>query len=137
MKNPAREFFLRGMAFGGFGPIILGIIYLVLENSVKDFSLSGEEVFVAIISIYILAFVQAGASVFNQMDWPIMKSILCHFSLLYATYSVCYLINSWIPFDVKVFLIFTAIFVVGYLAVWAVVLLCIKAVSKKMNSFLN
>mgnify|MGYP003304178141 CR=1 FL=1 len=29
-----KEFFLRGMMFGGFGPIILGIIYFVLSKSI-------------------------------------------------------------------------------------------------------
>ena len=58
-----KRFLQRGIAFGGFGPIILGIVFLVLSFTVSDFSLGGREVFLAIVSIYVLAFVQAGASV--------------------------------------------------------------------------
>lgn len=138
MRNPVKEFFKRGMAFGGFGPVILAIIYLILSKTVKGFTVSGTEAFSAVISTYLLAFLQAGASIFNQMEnWPIMKSLLCHFSLIYVAYAGCYLINSWIPFDINIFLIFTAIFVVVYLIIWIVVFFLVKAVSKKMNKGLN
>ena len=84
-----KEFLKRGLLFGGFGPIIAGIVYLILSFTIKDFSLSGLEVFIVIISTYVLAFVQAGASIFNQIeDWPIAKSLLCHLSLIYGAYIV-------------------------------------------------
>ena len=138
MKNPVKEFLLRGMMFAGFGPIVIGIIYFILSKTVDNFSLSGTEVFMAIVSTYVLAFVQAGATVFNLIEhWPLMKSLLCHFSLLYLAYFLCYLLNSWIPFDIKVVLIFTAIFLIGYFAVWCIVLCSVKAVSKKMNKKLS
>ena len=137
-NNHAKNFFLRGLAFGGFGPIIAGIVYLILNFTIEGFSLDGFQVFTAIISTYILAFVHAGASVFNQIDhWPIAKSLLCHFGLLYVAYVICYLINSWIPFEPMVILIFTAIFVVVYFAVWLTVLACIRATGKKLNEKLN
>ncbi len=130
-----KTFIQRGAAFGGLGPMIAGIIYVILEHTVEGFSLSGTEVCLAIISTYLLAFIQAGASVFNQIDeWPVMKSLLCHFSLIYVAYSLCYVVNSWIPFEPMVLAIFTAIFVVTYLIIWFVVYLCVKASSKKLNS---
>ncbi len=129
-----KRFLWRGIAFGGFGPIILGIVFLVLSFTVSDFSLGGREVFLAIVSTYLLAFVQAGASVFNQIEeWPIAKSTFVHFLTLYVTYVLCYLINSWIPFDINVVFIFTAVFFTVYLAVWLTVVISIKAVSKKLN----
>jgi hypothetical protein len=124
--------------FAGFGPVVVGIIYLILSKTVEGFTLNGVEVFTSIVSIYLLAFVHAGASVFNQIDhWPLMKSLLCHFSTLYLAYVLCYLINSWIPFDINVVLIFTAVFVVVYFVVWVIVVLSIKAVSRKMNNKLS
>lgn len=130
-----KKFLHRGLVFAGFGPIVLAIIYFIISRFDTDFALSGKEVFVGIISIYLLAFIHAGASVFNQIDhWPVMKSLLYHFLMLYAAYSVCYIVNSWIPFDINVLLIFTAIFIAVYFLVWAIVLICIKATSKKMNS---
>lgn len=135
MNSYVKEFLKRGLTFGGFGPIIMGIIYAILEKSINDFSLGGAEVFIAIISTYILAFVQAGASVFNQIEhWPLSKSLLFHFLSIYLAYVLCYMVNTWIPFEPKVLLIFTAIFVISYLAIWFTVYLITKLVTKKLNS---
>ena len=50
-----KEFFLRGMIFGGFGPIVYGLVYLILQ-----LTFSGTEVFIGIISTYFLSFVYGG-----------------------------------------------------------------------------
>lgn len=134
MKNYVKSFLLRGMAFSGFGPIILGIIYVILQNTVTDFSLTGKEVFIGIISTYILAFMQAGASVFNQIEeWPITKSTFFHFFTIYISYTICYLVNTWIPFKPQILLIFTLIFITVYIIVWLTVFISLKLLSKKMN----
>ena len=138
MKNYAKEFFHRGLMFGGFGPIVAGIAYAILERTVFNFSLSGTQVLLAIISTYMIAFVQAGASVFNQIDeWPLHKSLLCHFVSLYAVYVIGYLINTWIPFQAEVVLIFTGIFVAVYFAIWVTVYLIVKATSRQLNEKLG
>lgn len=125
----------RGLLFGGFGPIILGIIYAILQGTLKDFSLSGGEVCLGIVSIYLLAFVHAGASVFNQIEhWPLAKSLVCHFGLLYAAYVLCYVSNAWIPFVPEVLAIFTAIFVALYFVIWVTVYLSVRAASRRFNS---
>lgn len=137
-NNYVKAFFGRGMAFGGFGPIIAGIVYLILHFTLDDFSLSGMEVFTAVISTYLLAFIHAGASVFNQIEhWSVGKSLLCHFGSLYIAYVLCYVINAWIPFDPVVILIFTAIFVVAYFVIWLSVMLGIRAVGRKLNEKLR
>ncbi|MBQ8896247.1 MAG: DUF3021 domain-containing protein [Clostridia bacterium] len=134
MKSYVKEFFKRGMAFGGFGPIIAGIVFFAVDCSLDNFSLSGGEVLTAIIFTYLLAFVQAGASVFNQIEhWPITKSLLFHFLTFYVAYIACYLANSWIPFDHTVVLIFTAIFAVGYFVIWFTVYFIARATGKKLN----
>ena len=123
MNRYVKEFLHRGLVFGGFGPVILGIIYAFLEGD-EGFSLNGPQVLIAIVSIYLLAFVHAGASVFNQIEsFSVPKALLCHFSVLYAAYVGCYLINDWIPFDSAALLIFTAVFVVAYFVVWFAVFL--------------
>ena len=133
-----KKFLHRGLMFGGFGPIIMGIIYAILEGSIEDFSLSGGEVCFAIVSIYLLAFIHAGASVFNQIDhWPVAKSTLFHFLTLFASYSACYILNSWIPFEPMVLAIFAAVFIVSYFVIWTIVYLSVKATSKKMNAKLS
>ncbi len=135
MNVYVKQFFHRGMLFGGFGPIIAGIVYWCVSLSVPDVSLTGGQMLLAIVSTYLLAFLHAGASVFNQIDhWPIAKSLLCHFGVLYVAYSLCYIVNTWIPFEPAALLVFTGIFAVIYLVVWVTVYLCIKATSKKFNA---
>ena len=130
MKKYFKEFMLRGLMFGGFGPIILSIILFFIWKFVPGTQFQGDEILLGTVSIYILAFVHAGASVFNQIDeWGLNKSIGMHFATLYVAYSVCYLLNRWIPFDLKVFGIFTAIFVAVYAVVWTIVYLCVKRTS--------
>ncbi len=138
MKQNTVKFIHRGALFGGFGPIVTAIIYLILSFSIDNFSVTGTEMFSAIISTYILAFVHAGASVFNQIEsWSWGRSTLFHFSTLYIAYSLCYLINSWIPFDITVLLIFTAAFVLTYLIITLTVYIIVKRIGKRLNECLE
>ena len=136
MNKYLKEFFKRGLMFGGFGPIVLGIIYAIIEPK-GAFSLSGTQILMGIVSTYLLAFVQAGASVLNQIEhWPTCKSLLCHFSLLFAVYSLFYIANSWIPFKIEVIGIFALIFVIVYFVVWGIVYLCVRGNARKLNKSL-
>ena len=134
MNKYVKNFLQRGLAFGGFGPVILAIIYAILEKTLPDFTITGYEICLGIISTYILAFVQAGVTVFNQIEhWSLPKSLFFHFTSLFAAYSLCYVANSWIPFEPKVLLIFSLIFIAVYFAVWITVFICTKVLSKKLN----
>ena len=134
MNKYVKEFLKRGMAFGGFGPVILGLIYWILSATIEGFALGGGEVCLAIVSIYLLAFLQAGASVFNQIEeWPLGKSLLCHFITLYLAYVGCYLLNTWIPFEPMVILIFSGIFIAAYFVIWLIVYLSVRSAQKQLN----
>ncbi len=134
MNKYVKEFLHRGLLFAGFGPVIVGFIYLILEHKINDFTLSGTEVFTVVISTYLLGFIHAGTSVFNQIEhWSVMKSLFCQLGSLYVAYVVCYLVNSWIPFDLSFLIIFTGIFVAAYLVIWTVVYASVKSMSKKMS----
>ncbi len=138
MNKYVKEFLLRGLMFSGFGPIIFGIIIFIVSKTTDSFILEAGEVLIGIVSTYLLAFVHAGASVFNQIEhWGIGKSLLCHLSTLYVAYSICYVINTWIPFEPKMLLLFTVIFMVIYFVVWGIVYFTIKATSKKFNAKLK
>ena len=138
MKKYVKEFFRRGLMFGGFGPIVAGIIYAILQSTIDNFSLSGTQVLIAIISTYLLGFLQAGATVFYQIEsFSVPKLMLCHFSTIYVAYTFCYLVNDWIPFNINVILIFTGIFVAVYLTVWVTVVAILKLTSKRLNAKLN
>jgi hypothetical protein len=135
MNKYLKSFLQRGIAFAGFGPIITSIVFLFTSYSVENFSLNAKQIFIAMISTYILAFVHAGVSVFNQIEsWSISKSLFCHLGSLYLVYILCYLVNSWIPFDINVILIFTAIFVATYFIIWLSVYFVVRSTSKKINS---
>ena len=137
MNKYLKEFFKRGLIFAGFGPIVLGVVYYIISLT-TDFVLSGFEVLIAIVSIYILAFIQAGSTVFNQIEeWSIFKSLLFHIGTLYLAYLGCYLVNSWIPFDWIVVLLFTVIFAVTFLIIWFVVYFVVKSTTKELNKKLQ
>lgn len=138
MNKYVKEFLHRGLMFSGFGPIIFGIIVFIVSKTTDNLVLNAGEVLVGIVSTYLLAFVHAGVSVFNQIEhWGIGKSLLCHLSTLYVAYSICYVINTWIPFEPKMLLLFTAIFMVIYFVVWGIVYVSVKATSKNFNAKLK
>ena len=138
MNGYVKTYLHRGLIFGGFGPIVTGIVLALIQLSGVEVILSGADVLIAVVSTYFLAFVQAGSSIFNQMEgWPIAKSMGLHFLSLYVVYVVCYLVNRWLPFEWLVIAIFTAIFVAGYLAIWLTVYLIVKCTSKKLNKKIN
>lgn len=135
MNKYLKLFLHRGLIFGGFGPIILGIVFLCLDRGGVELDLSGADIFLAIITTYIIAFVQAGVSVFNQIEhWSPAKSLGCHFSALFAVYAITYTINSWIPFEPVALLVFCIVFVAIYFAVWLTVYFSIKAYTQKLNA---
>lgn len=138
MNKYVKEFLHIGLIFGGFGPVVVGIVYAILWATLPDITITGAQMCVAIISSYLLAFVHAGASVFNRIEsWSVPKSLFWHLLTLYVAYVTCYLVNTWIPFNALVILIFTGIFVVTYFVVWLTVFLCVKSAQKKMNARLK
>lgn len=134
MNKNVKNYLTRGLIFGGFGPMVAGIVLWILELSGVDVALGGADVLIAVLSTYVLAFVQAGSSVFNQIeDWSIAKSMGLHFLSLYAVYVSCYLVNRWLPFDWGVIGVFTAIFFAVYLVIWLTVYTIVRNTSKKLN----
>ena len=138
MNYYVKEFIKRGLIFSGFGPIIVGIVYLCIEGSGVDLKLNASTLFLAIITTYIIAFVQAGSSVFNQIEsWSKAKSLFFQMTSIYVVYMGGYLINNWIPFKIEVIIIFTCVYIAAYLTIWLTVYFITKNTSKKLNSKLN
>ena len=138
MNKYVREFLHRGLIFAGFGPIVFGIIILCINYLGGVTEHSALPIFGGIVTTYIIAFAQAGATVFNQIEhWSVPKSVFCHFGLLYVVYSLAYVANSWIPFKAEVLGVFTVIFVVGFFLIWGIVYLAVKSTGKKFNEKLN
>ncbi len=134
MNRYVKEYITRGLIFAGFGPIVLGIIYSFLQAFDANFKLDGYSALLGIISTYIIAFVHAGSSIFVSIEsFSKIKALFCQLISLYLVYTLAYLINSWIPFDLKILLIYTAIFIVVFLLIWLIVYISVEITSKKMT----
>ena len=138
MKKYISEFFRRGLIAAGFGPIILAMLYLILQsNGVVD-TLTVNEVCIGIFSLFSLAFVAGGMNVVYQIErLPLMVAILIHGGALYVSYLVTYLLNGWLEKGTAPILVFSVIFVLGYLAVWAVIYFTTKKRTERLNEILK
>lgn len=134
MKNIVREFFRRGIAACGLGPVVLAVLYLILQRNGAVETLSVNEVCVGIFSLSALAFVAGGMNVVYQIEQlPLMAAISIHGVVLYVSYLLTYLVNDWLDRGTAPILVFTGIFVVGYLLIWAVIYSIIKRNTDKIN----
>ena len=138
MNAYVKEFVFRGLICAGFGPVVMGIIFWTLSLGIPAFSITGGEILLAIVSSYLLAFLHAGASVFWSIEhWQPLKALAFHFLTLYFAYSTCYLVNSWIPFEVLAFLFFSAIFLAVYVVVFIFVLIAVRITQNRLNKRLK
>jgi cytochrome c oxidase assembly factor CtaG len=66
-----------------------------------------------------------------------MVAILIHGSVLYISYLVTYLLNDWLEQGMLPILIFSGIFVFGYLTIWIVIYCITKKNTEAVNQALN
>lgn len=138
MKKFALEFLRRGIIACGIGPIILAIIYLILQQSAAIDTLTVNQVCIGIISLTALAFLAGGMNAIYQIErMPLMAAILIHGSVLYISYLGTYLINDWLDWGAVPIVVFSAIFVVGYIMIWAIVYSLTKRKTAKLNIMLK
>ena len=138
MKKYGLEFIRRGLCACGLGPLVLAVIYLILHKQGIIEMLTVREVCLGIVSLSVLAFVAGGMNVVYQIErLPLMWAILLHGVVLYIVYLATYLINGWLAKGKTPVLIFTAIFIVGYLIIWAVIYAITKKNATKLNEGLK
>ena len=138
MKRFVTEFYRRGLIACGFGPIVLAVLYLILHYKGLIDTLTVNQVYTGIFSITALAFTAGGMNaVYHIERLPLMSAILIHGIILYFSYLGVYLINDWIEWGTTPILVFSGIFVVGYLAVWAIIYCITKRNTKKLNEMLK
>lgn len=138
MKKNILEFFKRGFTACGFGPVILAIVYLILQHNSAIETLTVNQVCIGIFSLSALAFIAGGMNIIYQIErLPLMLAIFIHGFVLYVSYLITYLINDWLELGTTTVLFFTVIFIVGYLAIWAVIYLITKHSTKKLNKILS
>ena len=138
MKKNVLEFVRRGFVACGFGPIVLAIVYLILQRQAGVETLTVNQVCLGIFSLSALAFIAGGMNFIYQVErLPLMVGILIHGGVLYICYLATYLINDWLEWGKTPILVFTAIFVLGYVAIWVVICSMTKRRTERLNEILK
>ena len=138
MKKHLMDFVRRGLCACGFGPMILAVIYLALQGQGLVEELTVNQVCTGIFSVTALAFLAGGMNAIYQIEKiPLMAAILIHGTVLYVSYMVTYLLNGWLSFSALPILVFTVVFVVGYLVIWAIIYSAVRKNTDRVNEMLK
>ena len=138
MKKILLEFLRRGLAACGLGPIVLAIFYLILQHQGTVQNLTVNQVCTGIFSLSALAFIAGGMNVVYQIErLPLMAAIAIHGSVLYFSYLATYLVNNWLEWGTSPILVFTGIFILGYLLIWAIIYSVIRRNTRRVNEALR
>ena len=138
MKKFVSNFLLRGLVACGFGPIVLAVVYLVLHQQGVVQTMAVTEVCMGIFSLFALAFVVGGMNAIYQIERiPVMLAILIHGVVLYVSYLIVYLVNDWLKWGFTPIVVFSVIFVVGYLMIWAIIYSVNKKNAERINKQLK
>ena len=134
MRNLVLEFIRRGMIASGFGPLVLAVLYLILQQKEIVEILTVNQVCLGILSLSTLAFIAGGMNVIYQIEQlPLMIAILIHGTVLYISYLATYLLNGWLEWGNGPIFVFTGIFIFIYLMIWMI----IYSITKKHTTSLN
>ena len=138
MKKYIFEFIRRGLIACGFGPIVLAVLYLILQQQGLLQTLTVSQVCLGIFSLTALAFIAGGMNSIYQIEQlPLMVAILIHGIVLYLSYLATFLLNSWLEWGIIPLLVFSGIFVIGYLVIWTILYSIIRRNTKKVNEALK
>ena len=138
MKRFVLDFFRRGLMACGFGPLVLAVVYGILQRCGVVETLTVHQVCVGILSLAVLAFVAGGMNAIYPIErLPLMVAILIHGAVLYACYLGTYLLNGWLEWGALPVLVFSGIFALGYLVIWAIIYCIIKRNTEKINAVLK
>ena len=138
MKKLILEFWRRGTVACGIGPLVLAVLYLIVQHQTGLETLTVNQVCLGILSLSALAFVAGGMNAIYQIErLPLMVAILIHGSVLYISYLITYLLNGWLGLGITPFLVFTGIFLFGYLVIWVIIYSIIKRNTDRLNVILR
>ena len=138
MKKILLEFLRRGLAACGLGPIVLAIFYLILQHQGTVQNLTVNQVCTGIFSLSALAFTAGGMNVVYQIErLPLMAAITIHGSVLYFSYLATYLVNNWLEWGTAPILVFSGVFILGYLLIWAIIYSVIRRNTRRVNEALR
>ena len=118
--------------------MVLVVFYLILQHQTNIHTLTVNEVCLGIVSLSGLAFIAGGMNFIYQIErLPLMVAILIHGTVLYISYLATYLLNNWLEWGIVPILVFTGIFIFGYLVIWVIIYFIIKRNTAKLNEILK
>lgn len=133
MNKNVREFIKRGLMFCWGGPIVLAVVWLILNTNDVASQINLYKASISIISVTILAFIVAGMSTIYQIEsLPITIAGIIQCFVIYFTYLVVYLLNGWI--NKSIIIPFTIIFIITFVVIWLCVYLAIRKNVNRLNS---
>ena len=138
MNRIVKDFLRRGIASCGLGPLVLAVLYLLLQCNGVIESLTVNEVCIGILSLSALAFISGGMNVIYQIEQlPLMWAVSIHGGVLYVSYLTTYLLNDWLDWGTSPVLVFSGIFIFGYLIIWAIIYTIIRKNTAQINEILK
>ena len=138
MRKHILDFVHRGLVALGLGPLVLAVFYLILQKQGLAQMLTVREVCLGIFSLSALAFIAGGMNFIYQLErLPLMAAIFIHGAVLYISYLATYLVNGWLALGTMPILVFSAIFILGYFVIWAIIYLIIRRKTAQVNEMLK
>lgn len=138
MKKNILEFIRRGLTACGFGPLVLVVLYLILQHQCAVQMLTVQEVCLGIVSLTVLAFIAGGMNALYQIErLPLVMAVFIHGGVLYIGYLVAYLLNGWLEQGIMPIFIFSIVFLLGYAMIWVIIYSVTKRNTAKLNEKLK
>lgn len=134
MKDFIKNFIKSGMKAAGFGPLILVIFYYFYSFTINFHTISIQNVNKNILSSLLLAFIAGGISaVFKVEKISLGLATMIDAIVIYVDYLLFYVFNNWIKLQIIPFLVFTALYIIGYLIIWLCIYHQVKIQVKQLN----
>lgn len=134
MKDFIKNFIKSGMKAAGFGPLILVIFYYIYSFTINFHTISIQNVNKNILSSLLLAFIAGGISaVFKVERISLGLATMIDAIVIYVDYLLFYVFNNWIELQILSFLVFTALYISGYLIIWLCIYHQVKVQVKQLN----
>ena len=138
MRKYILEFIRRGLVACGFDPLVLAVLYLILQKEAGLETLTVHQVCLGIFTLSALAFLAGGMNVLYQVEQiPLMLAILIHGGVLYFGYLGTYLVNGWLEWGMTPVLVFSGIFAGSYLLIWGFIYSITKKRTENLNEILK
>ena len=134
MKDFIKNFIKSGLRAAGFGPLVLVIFYYIYSFTINFHTISIQNVNKNILSSLLLAFIAGGISaVFKVEKMSLGLATMIDAVVIYLDYLLFYVFNNWIELQLVPFLIFTVLYVIGYLIIWLCIYHQVKNQVRQLN----